>query len=133
MKRTLGKTAAIAFAAVGIALTNTSAYADGSNVTAWTQQDSSGTAGGGVTFKPYGEHLYIEDSVANSESVVAHIQYGSKDQWWFNSGGAGTTRHLDLDIAEGTEVAVAACRGHWKGSVAESEIWACGIWRVTTA
>ncbi|MER5214211.1 hypothetical protein ABT063_27470 [Streptomyces sp. NPDC002838] len=133
MKRTLGRTIAIAVAAAGIALTNTSAYADGSNVTAYTQQDSSGTSGGEVTFKPYGEHLYIVDDVKNGESVVAHMQYGSKDQWWFNSEGAGTTRHLNFDIAEGTEVAIAACRGHWKGSVAKSEIWACGVWKVTTA
>ncbi|ANS67648.1 hypothetical protein SLINC_5424 [Streptomyces lincolnensis] len=107
-------------------------YADGANIRAIPALVT-GEAGGAAEFKPYGEHLYIEDNVADGNSIVAHMQYGSKDQWWFNHDGSGTTRHLDFDITDGTAVHLAACRGNWGGSVEDSEIFACGLWKHTTA
>lgn len=80
--------------------------------------------GGLAHFKAYGEILSISDESSDGHSVVAVISYpGGGTQYWWNSNGAGTTRKIDLEIAEDGAVYLKACLAEWSGTPTGGIMW----------
>ncbi|MEU6327500.1 hypothetical protein ABZ851_09465 [Streptomyces sp. NPDC047049] len=129
--RIIGKTLAVGTIALGFALTSTSAYASGPDVTGYAFD--MGTAAGHATFKTYGDNLYITDDASDGHSVVAIVEQGSQSYYW-NRTGKGTTRHVDLDLHENGAVALRVCLADWQGTPAGGIRWdTCGTVKETEA
>ncbi|MCF2125915.1 hypothetical protein L1I79_05620 [Strepomyces sp. STD 3.1] len=111
--------------------TSTSAHA-GEDIAVFAPADwneaPKDTWGGKANFKAYGEILSITDMSSDGHSVVAVITYpGGGTQYWWNSNGAGTTRKVDLEIAENGAVYLRACLAEWSGTPTGGIMWdKCG-------
>ncbi|MGY0069235.1 hypothetical protein ACWZEH_21100 [Streptomyces sp. QTS137] len=89
--------------------------------------------GNGATaiFRAEGEHLLITDERADGRSAVAQINYGDGLYTYWNPNGQGTTRDVNLDIAEGVRVDVRACTGEYNGYLIYAE--SCSLYKVGIA
>ncbi|CAG7647445.1 hypothetical protein [Actinacidiphila bryophytorum] len=106
---------ALALSAAGLlSLTlTTSAQADGQNVTIYTSNRA-----GVATFKPYGEHLLVNDLVGDGWSAVARLEvegYGTY-YYWDRQGAQYPALDIDLDFPEGHTVTLTAFLGKWAGT-----------------
>ncbi|MFF2203457.1 hypothetical protein [Streptomyces sp. NPDC058145] len=113
MRRLLQTAFAVSAAALLSVGLTTSAHADGSNVSIYTYNRA-----GMATFKPYGEHLLVNDLTADGWSAVARLEvegYGTY-YYWDRQGADAPARDIDLSFAEGHSVALTAFLGKWQGS-----------------
>ncbi|MFE3046889.1 hypothetical protein ACFXIY_07530 [Streptomyces albidoflavus] len=111
-------------AAITFAMT-TSAHAgtDATAFTGWVYDTSE--AGGKVTFKHYGEHLLIEDRKKDGNSAIGAITFlpESTRYYYWNRNGAGTTRDVNLSMAEGKRCLLQAYLGNWSGTATGGIDW----------
>lgn len=104
------------------AVAQTTASADGSQCSPFVE-GKYGNCAGLVWFQSLGEHLYVDDRIADGYSAVALYWLEGEDvavdpphEVW-NSGGAdGGDVDENLDLAEGTRIIYKACLGD-NGSV----------------
>ncbi|WP_392675069.1 hypothetical protein [Streptomyces sp. LN785] len=91
------------------------AYADGfANYSCYNEYGNQ--SGGAVGFLSYGEHLSVSDTCKDGKSTVGVVNVGSSFYYYWNHGGAGTTRSVDLSFDENLYVAIQGCLGDWEGT-----------------
>ncbi|MFG3101157.1 hypothetical protein ACGFZL_11660 [Streptomyces sp. NPDC048182] len=81
-----------------------------------------------AAFKAYGEIFSIYDLKSDGHSGIGVLSYGSaaSTYYYWNHDGAGTTRKVDLEIAEGTPLALWSCLGDFQGSATGGIKWDSG-------
>ncbi|WP_020525338.1 hypothetical protein [Catelliglobosispora koreensis] len=70
---------------------------------------------GRAEFVSHGEHFYLMDRKADGHSAVLRYYRADTQQWktsW-NHDGAGTTKHINLDMPEGYDVVYYVCLGEY--------------------
>ncbi|WP_327708584.1 hypothetical protein OG912_06620 [Streptomyces sp. NBC_00464] len=111
-------------AAVAIGLCGSNAFATSGEVYAYGD-------GATATFRDYGEHLLITDDYADGHSAVAQVNWGDGLYTYWNPNGKGTTRDVDLDVAEGERVDFRACVGEYDGYLILTNL--CSLYTVGIA
>lgn len=142
MHRTFRAVLTAAGAAV-IALSGTSPASAAGDITVYAASDDRvdphATHGGKATFKPYGEHLLITDQSSDGHSAIGLISIGcdspSCNYYYWNRDGLGSTRDVNLDLAEGTHIGLKACLGEWSGTATGGLMGGTctSTWKETTA
>ncbi|MDE9366115.1 hypothetical protein PZ938_10910 [Luteipulveratus sp. YIM 133132] len=106
--------AALSLASGSLALTAltataTTAVADSSQCTNYVA-GSYATCAGHAWFQSNGEHLYIEDRVADGHSVAVHYTVNGVTKTAYNRNSAnGAVVDLNLDLPEGAVITYSVC------------------------
>ncbi|MFJ6650513.1 hypothetical protein ACIQPS_33210 [Streptomyces sp. NPDC091290] len=80
--------------------------------------DYSDDSGAKAVFAAYGEHLYVTDEYKDGYSAIGRLElYYGEDYYYWNTNGAGTTKHFDLSFAEDRVYNLGAYLGNWDGTV----------------
>ncbi|MEH0442261.1 MULTISPECIES: hypothetical protein [unclassified Streptomyces] len=79
--------------------------------------------GAKVQWVAYGDDMYITDTEADGHSAVGTYQWGATQYFYWNRGGKGTTRKVNLNLTEHQLFAVGAMLGDWQGTPTGGLIW----------
>lgn len=88
---------------------STSAFAEDAEVHSYGN-------GAMVKWRAYGDHLDITDLEKDGHSAVGVYEIGSDKYYYWNTGGKGTTRYVNLNLPEHHAIAVGAAVGDYQGT-----------------